>query len=90
MGASAIYSSSSPGGSLVKISIKLAHEVQNRLQRVVGFIEAGKIDKAKEEALRLGELVKGQTIVIVDNCEECGFMRAILEPKRGKDETRRT
>jgi hypothetical protein len=82
----------------VKVTKKLAHEIQNRLQLVIGFLElaltktnskgaiAVDIRKAKAAALDLAELVKHQTVKTVDNCEECGAVtfRAILEPKREK------
>lgn len=80
----------------MKVTKKLAHEIQNRLQVVVGFLElaldktnnkgaiAVDIRKAKAAALDIAELVKHQTVKTVDNCEECGAatLRPILELKR--------
>jgi hypothetical protein len=78
----------------VKISVKLAHEIQNRLQLVVGHIENGlttlnskgtsavEIRKAKVAALGISKLVKDQTVKAVENCEACGHYSATLETKR--------
>lgn len=78
----------------MKVTVKLAHEIQNRIQVVVGYIElaletakskgesAGHIRRAKAAALDLGKLVKAQTVITVENCEACGFKRTTLETKR--------
>ena len=80
----------------MKVTVKLAHEIANRLQIVVGSIdlalgEIGKpkavtiaLGKAKAAALGIGELVKEQTVKTVENCEACEHQRATLETKREK------
>lgn len=80
----------------MKVTKKLAHEIQNRLTVVIGYLDlaletaksrgesAGHIRKAMAAALDLAKLVKAQTVGTVDNCEACGafIVRATLETKR--------
>jgi signal transduction histidine kinase len=83
----------------VKVTVKLAHEIQNILQRIIGNLELAKTakddrdrerlrGKAIEAALELSKLVKDQTVVDVETCEACGALklqfRATLETKREK------
>lgn len=82
----------------MKVTVKLAHEIHNRLTIIVGHLDlalektkskgeiAADIRKAKAAALELGKLVRHQTIAVVDNCEACGaaILRATLEMKREK------
>jgi hypothetical protein len=80
----------------VKVTVKLAHEITNRITVVVGCIdlalgEIGKpkavtlaLGKAKAAALAVAKLVKEQTVKTVDNCEECPHRSTTLETKREK------
>jgi hypothetical protein len=63
------------GVVLVKITVKLAHAMQNQLQLIIGYLELGKTAKAIEAALELSKLVKGHTVETVENAsaeKECG------------------
>jgi hypothetical protein len=59
----------------VTITVALAHELHNELQKALSYLELERLEEAKEIILGIAKLVKGQTVTLV-KCEACGFLKA--------------
>lgn len=65
----------------MKVSSLLAHEIHRELEIAVGLIDLGQAERARAVLLKLSELVSGQTVLVVDNCEVCGLKRVTMKKK---------
>jgi|HubBroStandDraft_5_1064220.scaffolds.fasta_scaffold1808980_2 hypothetical protein len=70
----------------MKISTSLAHEIQNELQKALGYLELGRSAATKDVILRIAKLVKEQTVVTFDKCEACGHT---FDTRHSNPETRK-
>jgi hypothetical protein len=47
---------------MMKVTVPLAHKIQESIQNILGLMELGKIDEAKAALLKLSKLVTDQTV----------------------------
>jgi hypothetical protein len=51
---------------MMKVTVPLAHKIQEAIQNILQLMELGKIDKAKSVLLKLSALVTDQTVKVAD------------------------
>ena len=57
---------------MMKVTVRLAHKIQESIQNILQLMELEKIDDAKSALLKLSKLVTDQTVRIADPEDESG------------------
>jgi hypothetical protein len=66
----------------VKVSKLLAHRIHSEISIAIGLIETENYQRAIKVLERLSKLTADQTVVTVENCEECSRLRLSDEKKK--------